>query len=92
MPQNMYSTPIFVTKVFHLVTYIQLFKWLLSESNGLYNASLVSLGWFLQHASIVRPRPTNDTDYSCDIKAAELFNLSYGVHIMPPLGRTQTHT
>ena len=53
MSPYMYATPILITKVLHLVTYIQLFKWFLSESNGLYNASLVSLGWFLQHASIV---------------------------------------
>ena len=27
--------------------------------------------------------PTNDTDYSCHIKAVKLVNQSCGVHIMP---------
>ena len=27
--------------------------------------------------------PTNDTDYSCQIKLQNLFNQSYRVHIMP---------
>ena len=29
--------------------------------------------------------PTNDTNYSCHIKAVELLNQSYRVHIMPKI-------
>ena len=44
----MHVTPILITEMLCLVTYIQLFKWLLSEDNGLHSVILLLLGWFLE--------------------------------------------
>ena len=40
---------------------------------GLYSASLLLLGWFLQRTYFnCKATPTNNTDYSCHTKAVEL--------------------
>ena len=55
-----HTTPTFITEALCLVACVQLFKGnIKSESNGLYSDSLLLLGWFIQHASTVRPRPSS---------------------------------
>ena len=45
-----------------------------SESNALYSASLILLGWFLYNIIHFNSEAiaTNNTDYGCHIKIAEL--------------------
>ena len=62
------------------------FKWLYKWSNGLYSASLLLLGWFLQRAPILRPRLLTISTIAAMQKLYYLFNQSYGVHITPYLG------
>ena len=93
------ATPTFITEVFIFLLMYSHFKLLLKWINSLYGASLHLLGWFSQCASMLRPYlRTNDTDYSCYIKAVELVWPTIWVYITPLVinslrgGHTHRHT
>ena len=52
---HMYAIHTFISEALCLVTYVQLNN-CNSESNRIYSASLLLLGWFLWYPSIARPR------------------------------------
>ena len=67
----MHTTPTFVTKVYCLVTHVQMF--LKCKCELMYSTSLLLFGWFVHTTrSTTMATPTNNIDYSCHLKAVEL--------------------
>ena len=75
--------PTLITKALYVLLMHNYFKHvqLLKEIHGSHRISLLLLGRFLQHVSILRPHLLM-IKYSCHEKE-ELVLLSYGIHITP---------
>ena len=94
----MYTTPTFITEELCLVTQVQLLLMTVIVNKRLIQCWLTLVRLVTMTRSNFNATPTTDSNCSCHIKAVELFNQSYGVHIMPLVinslggGYTHTHT
>ena len=68
MPQP----PLYVTKAFCLVTYVQLFYVIVAVKFWLTQCYLTLIRLVSMMHFNCKAMPTNDTNYSCHIKAVEL--------------------
>ena len=71
----MYVTPIYITELFHFVTYAELFLITVKVNSWLtQNAKLTLIRLVTTMRFNCKATPTNDTDYrySCHLKAVEL--------------------
>ena len=69
----MYATPTFTTDLLNLVTYVyNCLKQLLTKLMAYIVLNITLIGFVSTVHTNAKAMPTNDTDYSCHIKAVEL--------------------